>query len=223
LIWKILDGLSYWTEAREGVKSMNPYKPLKESSLSRLWRHNLAHDCGALTAFRKYTVCDETDGVLLTKEDNIKRNKSLTAKLLSKGYDVTRLIGKYPEGGIERKEISYFVVDKKDRGNLEQDMRELGEEFNQDSVLIIPKGAITNEAQAYLIGTNHCENNWLDYGKKQVFERGRLGYDSPIYTSYINGRPFIFETVDKKLSLPGSGMGIWLMERIARIHLTEIQ
>jgi len=29
--------------------------------------------------------------------------------------------------------------------------------------------------------------------------------------------------VDKKLSLPGSGMGIWLMERIARIHLTEIQ
>ncbi len=211
------------TEAHEGVKSMKPYKPLKESSLSRLWRHNLAHDCGALTAFRKYTVCDETDGVLLTKEDNIKRNKSLTAKLLSKGYDVTRLIGKYPEGSIERKEISYFVVDKKDRGNLEQDMRELGEEFNQDSVLIIPKGAITNEAQAYLIGTNHCENNWLDYGKKQVFERGRLGYDSPIYTSYINGRPFIFETVDKKLSLPGSGMGIWLMERIARIHLTEIQ
>ena len=94
---------------------------LQESSLSRLWRHNGEHDCGAMTAFR--TAADCGDGEKYTKADNIKRNKSLLAKIKSKGYGATTLKCKYPEGGKEAKEISYFIVDLEDGGTLEKDLK----------------------------------------------------------------------------------------------------
>lgn len=195
---------------------------IQESSLSRVWKHNLEHDCGAITAFRKYSDCDGNDGYEYSKKENLQRNKSLTAKLLSLGYGITKLHGVYPEGGEVGKEVSYFVVDLKNKGSLERDLRKLGEEFNQDSILFIPKGAINNKAKAYLIGTNHCENNWLGYGKKEIFEKGKLGFNSPIYTSFVNGRPFMFESAGKEIKRPGSGMGIWAMERIAEKYWGDI-
>ncbi len=202
---------------------MKRYKRnIEESSLSRVWRHNLEHDCGAITAFRKYSDCDGSKGHPYSKRENLQRNKSLTAKLLSLDYGITKLHGRYPEGGTVGKEVSYFVVDLLDKGNLERDLRRLGEEFDQDSVLIIPKGTINNEAEAFLIGTNHCDNNWLGYGKKESFQKGRLGYESPIYTSYVNGRPFIFESVGKEVRSPASGMGVWAMRRMAEKHWTEL-
>ena len=66
---------------------------LKESSLSKVFRHNEQHDCGALTAFRIAELCG--DGDILTKQQNMKRNKSLGAKLKVNGYTVIRVIGKY--------------------------------------------------------------------------------------------------------------------------------
>lgn len=204
-------------------KKIRYKRKYKESSLSRIWRHNLEHDCGAITAFRKYSDCDGSEGQEYSKKDNLKRNKSLSAKLISLGYGITKLHGKYPEGGEVGKEVSFFVVDLKDKGRLEKDLRKLGKEFNQDSILFVPKGAINNEATAYLIGTNHCPNNWLGYGKKETFKKGRLSSESPIYTSYVNGRPFIFESVDRELRRPGSGMGIWAMEVIAKKHWSEIE
>ena len=72
----------------EEEKVLKKYKRLEESSLSRIWQHNIEHDCGAITAFRKFTDCDGSKGVVLSKEDNLKRNKLLTAKLLPKGYGV---------------------------------------------------------------------------------------------------------------------------------------
>jgi hypothetical protein len=132
-------------------------KMLNESSLSRVWRHNEEHDCAAMTAFRKARDCGK--GEEYTKKENKARNKSLLSKLKSKGYSVTSLKGKYPEGGVEGKEESFFIVDINDRGDLLKDVKMLGEMFEQDSVLFIPKGAINNTADAYLIGTNNCENN----------------------------------------------------------------
>ncbi len=167
------------------------YIQTNESSLSRLWRHNENFDCGAMTAFRKAEDCGE--GKEYTRKDNQKRNAALAADLKSKGYGITKIMGTYPEGGKTVNEVSYFIVDLKDTGKLEKDLKKLGEKYDQDSVLFIPKGAIQNESKAYLIGTNKCENNWLGYGKTEVFNKGKMGYDSPIYTSKINGRPFIFE------------------------------
>ena len=201
------------------MKKFNTY--LQESSLSRLWRHNEKHDCGAMTAFRNASDCGE--GERYTNADNKQRNKSLLAKLKTKGYGVTTLKGRYPEGGKTSTEVSYFIVDLQDGDGLEQDMKKLGEEFDQDSVLYVPKGSIQGVDKAYLIGTNRCENNWLGYHKTEVFNRGRMGYDSPIYTSYVNGRPFIFETVGNTIQDPGNGYGWWALNLAAKKPWKEIQ
>ena len=198
------------------------FRELFESSLSRLWRHNEAHDCGALTAFRKYNNCGYKDGkpcpsentpIELTHKENQKRNLALAADLKSKGYNITKIMGTYPEGGKTVTEVSYFVVDADDKGTLEKDLKKLGEKYNQDSILFIPKGAIKNETKAYLVGTNKCCNNWLGYGKKEIFNKGKMGYSSPIYTSKINGRPFIFEDIKLTDEIFGSSTTARLAEK----------
>jgi hypothetical protein len=192
---------------------------LTESSLSRVWKHNEEHDCGALTAFRVGSDCGE--GEPYTKKQNQQRNKSLKSKLIVMGYGVTSLKGMYPEGGKQVKEDSYFVVDLEDKGTLEKDLKALGEMFEQDSILFIPKGAIKGEDKAYLIGTNKCKNNWLGYHRKEVFNKGKIGYDSPIYTSYVNGRPFIFEEYGSPHRLPG-GMSNWVVNSISKKDWQDI-
>jgi hypothetical protein len=198
---------------RKKVLSKIGKKIMNESSLSRVYSMNEKYDCGAMTAFRSAQDCG--DGQPYTKKDNKKRNKSLLSKLLSKGYSVTKLMGKYPEGGKESKEISYFIVDIKNSGNLLNDMKKLGEEFEQDSILFIPKGTVNNNDKAFLIGTNHCKNNFLGYGQKHLFDGGKFGKSSKIYTSYVNGRPFIFEEYGEKMSPPASGMGWWYLNIVA--------
>jgi len=200
------------------VVKINTY--IDKSSLSRIWIHNLKHDCGAMTAFRKARDCG--DGELYTKKENKARNKSLLAKLKSKGYGVTSLKGSYPEGGITGKEESFFIVDLNDKGRLLYELKKFGEEFEQDSVLFIPTGSIDNRVKAFLIGTNYCDDNWLGFGKTEVFNKGKIGYDSPIYTSKVNGRPFIFENIDREISDPDNGFGYWSLNIIANKHWTEL-
>ena len=67
---------------------------LEESSLSRLWQHNIDHDCGAITAFRLYEgcgICDDCETFCkdadrcksegkpkrVTRKENDKRNIEL--------------------------------------------------------------------------------------------------------------------------------------------------
>lgn len=191
-----------------------------ESSLSRIYRHNEKHDCGAITAFRVALDCGT--GKLLSHNDNMKRNKVLVANLL-KRYSVTRLIGQYPEGGKTTKENSFFVVDINDTGDLLKNLKLLGKKFDQDSVLFIPKGTVNDDDKAFLIGTNKCSNNFMNYGQKLPFEGGKFGRTSKIYTSYVNGRPFFFEEVDREMTRPGSGMGIWAMEIISEKDWKDIE
>jgi hypothetical protein len=193
---------------------------INESGLSRIWKHNEEHDCGALTAFRTAPDCGE--GTPYTSSENKARNKSLLSKIKSKGYGATKLHGTYPEGGETKKELSFFVVDLQDTGNLESDLKKWGNEFEQDSILFIPKGSIKGDDNAYLIGTNKCENNWLGYGKTEKFANGKLGSTSPIYTSKVNGRPFIFEDVGSKVLDSGNGFGTWSMHIVSEKHWTEL-
>ena len=194
-------------------------RELNESSLSRVYRHNLLHDCGALTAWRKAEKCGE--GRLFTHKENAQRNRSLLSKLKGRGYGVTTLRGRYPEGGRITTEESYFVVDVDDGGLLETELRNLGQHFDQDSVLIIPKGTVGGQAKAFLLGTNRCPGNWIGFGTKEFFNQGKFGYGSKIYTSYVNGRPFIFEEVGDEVPSPGSGFGWWSLHRAANKHWTE--
>jgi hypothetical protein len=89
--------------------------------------------------------------------------------------------------------------------------------------LFVPKGAIHNKAIAYLVGTNRCGNNWLGYGEKNDFQKGKMGYSSEIYTSYVNGRPFIFEEIGNEVNSPGNGMGVWSMHLIAEKHWKDLK
>jgi hypothetical protein len=201
------------------------FKEINESSLSRLWRHNEEHDCAALTAFRKTEGCGDEGEKEFTRKENLQRNKSLNVKLLSKDYSVTQLKGQYPEGGKVTKEISYFVVNQNDlpQKDFFDHIKELGEYFNQDSVLLIPKEAIQNKTKAYLYGTNKCPKNQIGYGKKFEFEKGKVGYKSPIYTSFVNGRPLIFENVFlTEDGMPGTGFGIWAVHSMAKKDWREL-
>ena len=195
-------------------------RELNESSLSRVYRHNLLHDCGALTAWRKAEKCG--NGRPYTHKENAQRNRSLLAKLKARGYGVTTLRGRYPEGGRITTEESYFVVDIDDTGLLETELRNLGKYFDQDSVLIIPKGAVDGRAKAFLLGTNRCPGNWIGFGTKEFFNQGKFGYSSKIYTSYVNGRPFIFEEVGDEVQSPASGFGWWSLHLAANKHWSEL-
>ena len=179
---------------------------LTESSLARLWKHNEDHDCGVITAFRNYTNCgyldtgdpcyDDNPPIKINKSENSKRNKALMVDLIKNGFQgSTKLVGSYPEGGKQSKEISYFVVDLSDEGNLKDILSKLGEKYDQDSILFIPKGSIQGKDKAFLLGTNNCPNNDIKKGQTMMFNNGRIGYDSPFYTSYVNGRPMIFEMI----------------------------
>jgi hypothetical protein len=113
-------------------------------------------------------------------------------------------------------------VDLDDKGNIEKDIAKLGRKYNQDSVLIVPKGAIKNEATAYLVGTNNCCNNWLGFGRKEPFEKGKLNYNSPVYTTYVNGRPFIFESCTTTDELFGSASNAVLADKWSREFAKEM-
>ena len=110
----------------------------------------------------------------------------------------------------------------KDTGKLQKDLITFGELFEQDSILFIPKGAVQGGAQAYLIGTNNCPDNWLNMGQRELFNKGKFGYDSKIYTSYVNGRPFIFEQAGRSVVPPGNGMGWWACHVIANKKWTDL-
>ena len=169
-------------------------------------------------------LLDKNNKIWFSKSDNKKRNRSLMSKLKSKGYGLTQLKGTYPEGGKEAKEDSFFVVDLQETGDLLNDLKKLGAEFEQDSVLFVPKGAINGEGEkAFLLGTNNCPKGWPGMGKKDIFAGGKLGKTSKIYTSKVNGRPFLFETVLDEVYTPGSGYGWWSLHLAAAQHWSELE
>jgi len=172
------------TEAYTGI--------LSESSLTRVYQQSLKHDTGTISAFRYATECGE--GKPYSKSDNKKRNKVLKAQLQQHGYGITKVDGVYIENfGKKDKEREvaedvFLVVDLKDDGNLEKTLRKLGEVWDQDSILFIPKGGKSGQ----LIGTNHCPDGYPDYGKKVNFKNALFGQSGEFLTK-VNGRPFVLK------------------------------
>lgn len=162
---------------------------LNESSLSRIWAQTRKHDFGLITAFRSARDCGT--GEKYTKAENIKRNRSLLAKLRAKGYGVTKIKGSYIEnfGSPNAKEVgenSFLVVDIKDSGNLKKDLMALGEEFEQDSIIFGEAGG-----SGVLIGTNKCPDGYPGY-RKEVSQGGAIFGKTGQFMSRVKGRPFVF-------------------------------
>ncbi len=156
--------------------------PMNEAKLSRLVKHMDEHETGMLTAFRGE----------FSKKDNKKRNASLLMKLQNKGYGVISVKGSYIEnyGSSDEKEVGenvFFVIDLKDKGNIKKDLKKLGEEFDQDSILYIPKGGGSSD----LIGTSKRDQSFPGYGKTVKNSKRMMGSTGQFFTR-IKGRPFTF-------------------------------
>lgn len=191
---------------------------INESSLSRVTKHMSEHDCGIITAWRTAeNPCNE--GKPYTRSQKDQRNFSLLSKLNTLhrtiGYGITDGLGVYKEikkptvnsetskeidvaSDIESKpsvEEVFFVVDLKDSGELKNDLFLLGKEFDQDSVLFIPKGS----SDAITINTNHCSKDPIG---TEIVVGGKLKYgDSTEFYTTIRNRAFKFTAKSKLNSL----------------------
>ena len=186
---------------------MSITKHLNETSLSRIWRHMQEHDSGTITAFRDRRDCGE--GEKFTHNENLKRNKTLLAKLQSKGYSVTRVKGSYIEnyGSPDAKEVGetvFLVVDIKDKVTLKKDLMKFGESFEQDSILFVAKGG----KSGVLVGTNKCPNGYPGYHKENKLKNPVFGEKGTFFTR-VSGRPFTLKEDMEIIPSPEGFFGKW--------------
>lgn len=172
------------------------------------------HDSGTITAFRIKRDCGE--GEIYTKKENMARNKSLLAKLMTKSYGVTKVNGYYIEtyntpDAIEVGENVFLVMDLHDNGNLRSDLLRLGEEFEQDSILFVPKGG----KQGTLIGTNKCPSGYPGYHKTVSYKKFIFGETGEFHTR-VNGRPFVLKESLEVVYPPQNTMGKYAMSTMSR-------
>jgi hypothetical protein len=202
---------------------MNVKEYLSESSLARLVKHMKNHETGIISASRKARDCGK--GERYTYKENKQRTKSLLAKLQAKRYNVTSVRGSYIENykskdAEEVGENVFFVVDQNDRGNLLKDLKKLGTEFDQDSILFIHKGGLKGE----LHGTNKCPNGYPGWGKVEKYSERKMGHEGEFFTR-IKGRPFMFKENQKVENhiLPEGFFGRWGCATVAKKHWSEIE
>jgi len=165
---------------------------IKETSLSRIHKHLMSHDCAVVTAYRHelnncaYDI--QFDDKRLNKYQKKDRNKTLKYALEMNGYGVTRVLGTYVENyltdnAIEVKEESFFVVNLVDDPKFIDYIITLSKVYCQDSVMIMKKGGNNN----YLVGTNLA---WPGLGKIVKMGDFKPAKEGEFMTK-VNDRPFI--------------------------------
>ena len=155
---------------------------LVESSLSRIICHHMnEYDNAIISAFRSS----------FKRSQNRERNRELKAQLFDHGHTLTRILGSYIENfetpqAIEVKEESFVVHNRHSDPTFVKEMAELGEDYGQDSILIIPQGG----EGAYLLGTNP-KGEFPLYGEQIPVGALRVGCEAE-FMSKVGGRPFSF-------------------------------
>lgn len=185
---------------------------ITESSLSRLHSKMQASVTGAITAYRSE----------YSHSQNQQRNRSLLAKLQASGFSVTAIKGSYIEnhGSDDAKEVSehsYFVAPYKEgsESNLESALIALGQEFDQDSVLIV------NGGKGQLVGTSKRENAWPSFGSRESVG-GFKGGQAAEFMSRVNNRSFVFEEFEYPGTINGiRGLKILAAKPWQDIEITE--
>lgn len=177
-----------------------------ESSLSRIWRQVSEHDSGCISGWRKNN----------SPQQNNSNNSEISAYLIEKGYSVTEIDKVYKDliGEQEKKdkENSFFVVDIKDTGMLKNDLAALGKRYEQESILIIPRGGMG----AYLVG-KHPDGAFPAYAQEEAL--GNLKFDNlkREYCSRVVNKPFTFENAQ-----PATFYGRWGRYAIAKRVAKEL-
>ena len=173
---------------------------LTESGLSHFLSYDNEHDLAFISAYRTARDCGQ--GKRYTKRENLQRSSNLLAKLMTKGYGLASVLGRFREGGHDSSERTFFVINFPDDEKFAQNIISYGEYFEQDAVLIIPKSALQGrgKSRAYYVRTNECENNFLRLlnNKKKFF--GRTFIDREIKAFFArssgSGRNFSFNSLE---------------------------
>ena len=221
----------------EKIKTFKEF--LNENLMSRVVQHISKHDCAIISAFRSGPNCGEDkddNGNLITYtlNENKARNKSLIIKLELLEYGISKINGVYIENyetdnAKEIKEDSYFVVNLHDRDNFITQIKSLGKEFEQDSIMYIPTKELTEDGKitTYLVSTNECPDGFPGKGKIGVVKRYRNIKINQIsqFMSRLNNKPFYFtESLDEKLidnMFRGNWMSGMAMQSMAKQHWTS--
>ena len=193
---------------------------LSEPSLSKLIRKSEESRCAVLTAFRAD----------VTKQEKRKRNAELAGLLKKKGLSYTQVQGNYVEVDAEGKEtvvkeLSFFVQNSTlTDAEFDKFIFRLGYKYQQDSVLIIPKGG----KNAYLWGTSK-ECDWIEYNKKVNVGDATFGNIKTQFYSKIGGRAFEFRSLTEDVSLelrcqePQTNNGLFIRDNVLKKLLEEVE
>ena len=174
---------------KELLESWNKYI-IAEGGLSRNWSHMQEHDCALISAERNS----------YTYKENLARGHELEAFIYEAGYGYSAERGSFIENfktpqAIEVSEKSLFVVNSRDDPGFFDRIAELSKQFEQDSVLMIPKGG----KGAYLIGTKEG-NDFPPFGETITVGDFHGGVEDEFMTR-TGGRPYVFKDKDIKEEL----------------------
>ncbi len=208
-------------EFRSGKNKM----VLKESSLSRLFRHIEENDCAIISASRAdpedTTLCVDSPDDVLKGANNKVRSRDLKANLLAAGFGVTAVDGSYIENfntpeAYEVKEDSFFCANLKNDPNFVEIIIGLGKKYCQDSVLVIPQGG----ENAYLYGTNNAEFP----GDDHTIPLGKVRYgDEDEFMTKIRGRPMTIKETKLETYEDLSKNQRMAVKAISKVFLEEIK
>ena len=185
--------------------------------LSRIVEHNETYDCAMISGYITRRN--------IPRREQRQRSVRLLAKLKLYDFFIVSIKGRWETGrGKLRKEESFFIVDSEE-SDIEEFGRiiaDLGVEYEQESVLIVPRGALSGDSRAYLIYMDSLY-------EKHYVGRARLGRITGNIFSRVGGRPFTFdENYDdgiENLSVhyPASGMLSFMGYRnISRKKLKDV-
>lgn len=166
---------------------------ITESSVSRTKFYLQNYECATISAFRPGANIGRKDEEELTnRKDVLKRNKKHSAELGKKltelGYTHFLVDGAW----VKTDEKDRPIINKKGEksiGNNNGDTREqfrnnlkkLGNDFDQDSVMFYPKGS----NMAFLSGTTKREND-LKLGQNQLLKNGK--WEPQMYRTSLRGK-----------------------------------
>jgi len=215
-----------WRRFRKSGQEM-----LAESTLNRVMGHIENHDSAVISAFRNE----------YSKKENYERSRILRAQLIQGyGYQITKIKGSYIEGFVPQEEAdklknmdpdsheyrdlksrvesqqevteqSLFVLNSLDDPNFFDNVRALAEEFEQDSVMLVPRGG--DHIQLY--GTR-LDNEYPAYHESQEIGSIVLNKSGQFMSKVGGTRPFVVEAVQLMSKHTFSRLQLMAMDALIR-------
>ena len=187
---------------------------ITESSVSRTKFYLQNYECATISAFRPGANIGRKDEEELTnRKDVLKRNKKHSAELGKKltefGYTHFLVDGAWAKENKDKtpilnsrgeqvfgSEITYFVVNNNGdtREQFRNNLKKLGNDFDQDSVMFYPKGS----DMAFWSGTTKRKND-LKFGQNQLLKNGK--WEPQMFRTTLRGRKntgYSYESTDIK-------------------------